>query len=157
MPIQPVRCDSHGSRCRLFQIANCKLQIANCSQPSSTINHQPSTIKHLSTVILVTNDGMGTAEAALRHKLIRIYLGILCEDKLPPKAICFYADGVKLVVEGSPVLDLLKQLESQGVPLISCITCLRYYGLAERVKVGVVGGMHDIVTAQWHAGKVITL
>jgi len=100
---------------------------------------------------------MGTAEPALRHKLIRVYLGILVEDNLSPKAICFYADGVKLVVEGSPVLDLLKQLESRGIPLLSCVTCLRHYGLAERVRVGVVGGMHDIVTAQWHADKVITL
>jgi len=127
------------------------------SEPRSSINHQPSTINSPSTVILVTCDGMGSAEAALRHKLIRLYLGILIEDNLSPKAICFYAEGVKLVVEGSPVLDLLKQLESRGVALISCVTCLRHYGLVERVKVGVVGGMHDIVTAQWHANKVITL
>lgn len=127
------------------------------SEPRPTLNPQSSTLNHPSTVILVTNDGMGSAEAALRHKLIRLYLGILLEDNLAPKAICFYADGVKLVVEGSPVLDLLKQLEARGIALISCVTCLRHYGLVERVKVGVVGGMHDIVTAQWHGSKVITL
>ena len=64
---------------------------------------------------------------------------------------------MKLVVEGSPVIDLLKQLESKGVLLISCLTCLNYYNLAEKVAVGVIGGMPDIVAAQWRASKVITL
>ena len=109
------------------------------------------------TIILVTDDGMGKAEPELRHKLIRIYLTMLLDSGLLPGAICFYADGVKLVVEGSPVLGLLKQLEDKGVLLISCVTCINHYNLAEKVAVGVMGGMHDIVAAQWQAGKVITL
>lgn len=44
-----------------------------------------------------------------------------------------------------------------GVRLISCVTCLKYYGLAERVRVGVVGGMHDILEVQRRAQKVITI
>ena len=62
-----------------------------------------------------------------------------------------------MVVEGSPVLDLLQSLEAKGVRLIICSTCLQYYGLTEKVKVGIVGGMGDILLAQWMAGKVITL
>jgi intracellular sulfur oxidation DsrE/DsrF family protein len=74
-----------------------------------------------------------------------------------PAAICFYTDGVKLVVEGSPVLEPLKSLEARGVHLIICSTCLSYFGLEDKVRVGVVGGMTDIIEAQWRAGKVITL
>ena len=110
-----------------------------------------------STVILINNDGMGAAEEALRHKLLKVYLTMLQDNSLYPGAICFYAGGVKLVVEGSPVLDLLKSLESKGVRLIICITCLQYYGLTDKVKVGIVGGMSDILLAQWLAKKVITL
>jgi hypothetical protein len=109
------------------------------------------------TVILVTNDGMGTADAALRHKLLGIYLKLLLEHDYLPAAICFYADGVKLVVKGSPVLDVLGQIEAKGVHLVSCVTCLNYYGLNDRVAVGIVGGMHDIVELQRRAQKVITL
>ncbi len=108
-------------------------------------------------VILLTDDGMGHAEPELRRKLPRIYLTMLLENSFLPEAICFYGDGVKLVVEGSPVLDLLQQLEEKGVVLISCVTCINHYNLAEKVAVGVIGGMHDIVAAQWRAGKVITL
>ena len=110
-----------------------------------------------STAIVVNNDGIGSVEEPLRHKLIELYLQMLLENELYPGAICFYANGVKLVVEGSPVLNLLKTLESNGVHLISCITCLRYFNLTEKVAVGVQGGMNDILLAQWMAGRVITL
>ena len=62
-----------------------------------------------------------------------------------------------MVVEGSPVLDLLQALEAKGVRLILCSTCLQYYGLTDKVAVGIVGGMNDILLAQWMANKVITL
>jgi hypothetical protein len=110
-----------------------------------------------SLVLLVTNDGMGRATTELQYKLIGTYLRLLDEHAMLPTAICFYTDGVKLVVEGSPVLDQLKSLEAKGVHLIVCSTCLNYFGLEDKVKVGIVGGMTDIIEAQWRAGKVITL
>ncbi len=110
-----------------------------------------------STVILINNDGMGSAEEPLRHKLLRVYLTMLQENEFYPGAICFYAGGVKMVVEDSPVLDLLRALEEKGVRLIICSTCLQYFGLTEKVAVGIIGGMSDIVLAQWMANKVITL
>ena len=82
---------------------------------------------------------------------------MLQENEFYPGAICFYSEGVKMVVEGSPVLDLLRALETKGVRLIICITCLQYYGLSDKVAVGIVGGMNDIVLAQWMAGKVVAL
>lgn len=110
-----------------------------------------------STVILVNNDGMGKSEPPLQHKLMQTYLRLLDETSHMPKAICFYADGVKLVVEGSPVLEQLRALEAKGVLLLICQTCLNYFGLIEKVRVGIVGGMPDIIAAQWRAQKVITL
>ena len=109
------------------------------------------------TIILVTREGMGSADAALQHKLLDTYLKLLMENNTLPAAICFYTDGVKLVVEGSPLLERLTQIEQKGVRLIICSTCLNYFGLAEKVRVGIVGGMSDIVEAQGKASKVITL
>lgn len=100
---------------------------------------------------------MGRAEASLRHKLIRTYLTLLDENGMLPGAICFYTEGVKLVVEGSPVLEALRSLESRGVHMIICKTCLDSFGIADRVGVGIIGGMTDIVAAQWKAAKVITI
>lgn len=100
---------------------------------------------------------MGSADTPLQHKLLDTYLKLLMENQSLPSAICFYTEGVKLVVEGSPFLDRLSQIEQKGVHLIICSTCLNYYGLAENVRVGIVGGMSDILEAQRRAGKVITL
>ena len=110
-----------------------------------------------STVVLVTSNGMGVAEEPLQQELLSIYLKMLQQNEFVPGAICFYGDGVKMVVKGSPVLELLRDLEAKGVRLIICITCLKYFDLEDKVAVGIVGGMHDIMLAQWMADKVITL
>jgi intracellular sulfur oxidation DsrE/DsrF family protein len=109
------------------------------------------------TVILITRNGMGDAEAALQQMLITTYFKLLDENNVMPGAICFYAAGVKLVVGDSPVLHSLRSLETKGVRLILCSTCLNYYNLTEHVQVGIVGGMTDIIEAQLRAAKVITL
>jgi intracellular sulfur oxidation DsrE/DsrF family protein len=109
------------------------------------------------TVILFTRNGMGDAEPELQIKLASTYLNLLDENNILPAAICFYTDGVKLVVDGSPVLETLKSLESKGVRLILCSTCLNYFNLVEKVKVGIVGGMTDIIEAQMKAGKVVSV
>lgn len=110
-----------------------------------------------STLLVLTGDGMGHGDDALRTKLLATYLTLLAENDVLPGAICFYTEGVKLVVDGSPVLDLLKALEAKGVHLIVCTTCLNHYGLMDRVAVGIVGGMTDIISAQGKAAKVVTL
>ncbi len=108
-------------------------------------------------VIVINRNGMGEADQPLQHMLISTYLTLLNEYEELPNAICFYTEGVHLVVDGSPVLDILRTLENKGVRLIICTTCLNYYNLASRVKVGIPGGMADILEAQRLASKVITL
>lgn len=109
------------------------------------------------TVILVTRKGMGSADPDLQKKLLESYLTLVEDAKLLPAALCFYGDGVKLVVKGSGVISQLTALEEQGVYLLVCGTCIEYYGLADQVAVGIVGGMTDILEAQLRADKVITI
>jgi hypothetical protein len=108
-------------------------------------------------VIIINREGMGSADLGLQQKLLDTYLKLLIENATLPAVVCFYTDGVKLVVEGSPLLERLRQLEGSGVRLIACSTCLNYLGLTEKVRVGIVGGMPDIIEAQARASKVITL
>ncbi len=111
------------------------------------------------TVILVTHEGMGDSKdsASLPLTLLGKYLDLLLAGGNLPNAICFYTDGVKMVIDGSPVLVQLKALEAKGMRLIACSTCLEKMGLTKQVKVGIVGGMPDILEAQMKADKVITL
>ncbi len=109
------------------------------------------------TVILVTRNGMGDSYTTLQQSLIVKYFSLLNENNILPSVICFYTDGVKLAVTGSPVLDQLRELERKGVHLILCGTCLAFYELTDQVQVGIVGGMTDIIEAQFRASKVISI
>ena len=110
------------------------------------------------TVLVFNKDGMGSTDyRELRHRLAKTYLTMILDNSYLPAAICFYTDGVQLVCDRSPVLDELRQLADKGVFLIVCKTCLDYLDLVEERQVGIVGGMADIIEAQWRAGKVITL
>jgi hypothetical protein len=111
----------------------------------------------MNTTLLVTRTGMGHAEPALAHKLIASYFGLLdLEDRLP-QTIAFYAEGVRLVCEGSHVLEELAALVARGVDLVACGTCLNYYDLTKSRQVGREGTMRDIIAAQFDADKVITI
>jgi hypothetical protein len=54
-------------------------------------------------------------------------------------------------------LERLTEIEKKGVRLVICSTCLNYFSLTEKVRVGIIGGMPDIIEAQANANKVITL
>src|ERR1044072_2316500 len=105
------------------------------------------------TVLLITENGMGKADQNLQLPLIHKYFDLLLQSQDLPSAICFYTNGVQLVCEGSPALEQLFALESKNVRLIICSTCLNYFDLNEKVKVGIVGGMGDILEAQIKADK----
>lgn len=100
---------------------------------------------------------MGKADLPLGQKLIGKYFELLALHTDLPAAIFFYTEGVKLVIDDSPVLGQLKALEAKGVRLIVCSTCLDYFSIANRVQIGIVGGMPDIIEAQMMAEKVITI
>jgi intracellular sulfur oxidation DsrE/DsrF family protein len=109
------------------------------------------------TVLIINNNGMGKGPQDLQLTLLSKYLELLEQQIDLPSAICFYTEGVRLVTEGSPVIEKLQLLEGKGVRLIVCSTCLNYFGLSEKIKIGIVGGMGDILEAQRLANKVITL
>lgn len=109
-------------------------------------------------VIIFNGNGMGqTSEQLLKDKLTKTFLTLASQNGDLPRAICFYTDGVKLACDGSPVLDELRLLEDRGVRLILCQTCLDYFGLKDKVRVGIVGGMGDIITTMWQADTVVTV
>ena len=110
------------------------------------------------TVFVFASYGMGhTEDADLKIRLAKKFLALIASANPLPTQICFYTDGVKLCVTGSPVLDELRALSAKGVELVLCSTCLETFGLRGQVAVGVVGGMGDIITAMTNADNTVTL
>ena len=100
---------------------------------------------------------MGHAEPGLSHKLLVNYLKLLQETDRIPDAMGFMTEGVKLLVEESPVLSQLQEMEQKGVIILVCGTCLNYYRLMDKLLVGMVGHMSDIIEMQFKAEKLISL
>jgi selenium metabolism protein YedF len=108
-------------------------------------------------VLVVSSDIMGRGEAELGKILIRGFFHTLGEVEPLPQTAIFFNTGVKLACEGSPVLDDLRALESQGIEMLICGTCLGYLELAEKLAVGQVSNMYDIAETMLWAGKVVNL
>lgn len=122
--------------------------------PRNEISVNPS---FSDTVILVAREGMGDAPPELRMKLLVSWCSLMIENRMLPGAICFYGEGVKVLAAGSPALIPLREMESQGVRLVVCKTCLDFFGLRDRLGTGIIGGMGDIQAATALARKVIAL
>ena len=107
------------------------------------------------TVVAVTSDAMGHGSDELGKQLMKGFLYAVSQlDKLP-KTILFYNGGARLTTEGSLSLEDLKSMEAQGVQILTCGTCLNYYGLTEKLAVGGVTNMYSIVETLAEADKVI--
>jgi len=104
-----------------------------------------------------TRFGMGEGPQELQRVLAGKLLTLTLDSGILPSKVLFYTDGVRLACQGSPVLEQLKQLEANGVELVLCSTCLETYQLRDKVEVGIVGGMGDILQVIQQAGKVVSL
>ncbi len=109
-----------------------------------------------SVVLFISSDAIGCGSEDLGQKLMIAFVQVLHEIIPQPETIIFMNSGVKLVAEGSKVIEDLQVLENQGVELLACGTCLRYYELNEKVAAGQVSNMYDIVSSLFNAGKVIS-
>lgn len=109
-------------------------------------------------VLVVPGEFMGRGEhEELGQVLMRAFFHTLGEIQPMPHKIIFFNSGVKLVVEGSPVLEDLQVLCERGVEILACGTCLEYYELKEQVAVGAISNMYTIAETMLGAGKVIYL
>jgi selenium metabolism protein YedF len=106
-------------------------------------------------VVAISSSFMGTGDDKLGKTLLKGFVFALSQLPQLPQTILLYNGGAKLSVEGSESLEDLQNMEKQGVKIMTCGTCLNYYGLADKLKVGEVTNMYAIVETLAGAGKVI--
>lgn len=110
-----------------------------------------------SIVIVITSDKLGQGDEELGKVLMKSYTYALTEATPLPKAVMFLNSGIKLTSDGSLVLENIKKLEDSGVEIVSCGTCLDFYQLKDKLKVGIIGNMYSIIEKMNSAGKVINI
>ena len=115
------------------------------------------------TVVAIASATMGEGSEELGKTLLKAFVFALTQQDKLPKTILFYNGGAALTCEGSAMLEDLKELEAQGVKkmeeegveILTCGTCLNFYGLTEKLAVGSVTNMYTIAEKLTQAGNVV--
>ncbi|WP_294856333.1 sulfurtransferase-like selenium metabolism protein YedF [uncultured Oscillibacter sp.] len=106
-------------------------------------------------VVAVDTDVMGRGSEELGKTLMKGFLFAVSQLPSLPKTVLFYNGGAHLTCQGSASLEDIKALADKGVDIRTCGTCLNFYGLTDKLEVGSVTNMYEIVETLAQAGKVV--
>lgn len=106
-------------------------------------------------VVAVTKNVMGGGDDTLGRTLLKSFLYAVAQQDTLPRTILFYNGGASVACEGSDSLEDLVAMEKAGVEILTCGTCLNFYGLSDKLKVGQVTNMYSIVEKLSAADLVI--
>ncbi len=106
-------------------------------------------------VVVISADHMGEGDDKLGKTLLKGFLFALGQLDELPKTILFYNGGARISCEGSESLEDLKALSEKGVEILTCGTCLNFYGLSEKLAVGGVTNMYSIVETMANADLIL--
>jgi selenium metabolism protein YedF len=106
-------------------------------------------------VVALASDEMGIGDEKLGHILMKGFVYALTEREQLPRAVLLYNRGAFLSVEGSGSLADLKLLETQGVEILTCGTCLNHFGLSDKLGVGSATNMYAIAEKMMQASLIV--
>ena len=128
---------------------------ASDTKPVTKATVKSDEIKLKETIVVIDSDKMGDGDEEFSKTLLKGFIYALSSQDIPPAKILFYNTGVRITTEGSASIEDLKVLEKAGAKIYSCGACLNNYGLSEKLSVGEVTNMYDIVSYLMEADLVI--
>ncbi|MFH1135268.1 MAG: sulfurtransferase-like selenium metabolism protein YedF [Pseudomonadota bacterium] len=109
-----------------------------------------------SLVVGISNRFMGQGADELGRLLMKAFIKSLPDATIKPRAVVFYNSGVYLTCEGSENIEAIQALENSGVRVFSCGTCLDYFGLKDKLAVGLVTNMYEIIETLSGADRIVS-
>ncbi len=132
------------------------LTIQRTQKQAVSLENQEEKKKSITnTVFYIASDQMGIGVEDLGHILMRAFIKTIKDLKKKPEKLIFVNSGVKLSTKGSKVISDLQELQKSGITILSCGTCLDFYGLKEDLEVGNISNMFEILSSLEKADKVI--
>ncbi|MCL2882096.1 MAG: sulfurtransferase-like selenium metabolism protein YedF [Coriobacteriia bacterium] len=107
--------------------------------------------------LMINSESLGQGDYELGKTLMKKFLHTAVASGETPEGIALLNSGVKLACEGSPVLDELRSFEERGAKISSCITCLEFYDLLDKVAVGIQGTMSLYVQYMFDADDTFVI
>jgi len=110
----------------------------------------------MSFTYLISSDTIGHQDSELGKRLMHSFFMKLLEAAEKPSHILFLERGVQLLLPQFSAVNVLKILEKEyAVELLACVTCLDYYDIRDKIEVGKVSSMPEIIAAMHESDKVI--
>ena len=123
--------------------------------PQEPVVCQPQRSGKKNIVVVIRRAQMGGGSEELGKTLLKGFLFALSQQDQLPTTLLFYNGGAALTCEGSGALEDLKTLEAMGVEILTCGTCLNFYGLTEQLQVGEVTNMYTIAEKMTQADLLV--
>ena len=120
-------------------------EILRCDVPASPV-----------IVCVIGSETMGRGNEELGWALLQTYVQTIKDVSPLPEKILLYNGGVKLVATESGALDALRDLQSRGVDILACGTCLDFYQLKSALQVGQITNMYEIMNTMTCADKIVS-
>jgi selenium metabolism protein YedF len=95
--------------------------------------------------ILVAHDVLGGNDKELGEVLMKAFLGCISKLSHRPAVMAFMNEGVKLVLPESSACDYIKELEKAGTKILVCGTCTTHFNITEKIAVGTISNMFEIM------------
>ncbi|WP_458408244.1 sulfurtransferase-like selenium metabolism protein YedF [Anaerotignum sp.] len=106
-------------------------------------------------VVVLSANVMGTGDEKLGTSLMKAFVFAVTKQDVLPETIVCYNTGAYLTCEGADTLEDLKSLEAEGVNILTCGTCLDFYGIKDKLAVGTVTNMYEIVEVMEKAKSIV--
>lgn len=107
-------------------------------------------------VVYVGNNCMGRGDDVLGAKLMRGFLRTLIDSAPLPWRVIFINSGVKLTTIDDEAVEAVSMLQEKGAEILSCGTCLQYFNLEDKLRVGKATNMFEVIESFNAADKVIS-
>ncbi|MEZ8738781.1 sulfurtransferase-like selenium metabolism protein YedF [Photobacterium swingsii] len=137
----------HGASCEVLQAEEEQTIIASFA--AGQVMKQKSYV--------VGSDTLGKGDDVIGHKLMNAFFNVSSDYEQAPASIFFMNTAAKLCVEGADALAALQKLEEKGTEIIVCGTCLDFFGIKDKLAVGRIGTMHDLIGIYHKQKEVISL
>src|SRR4030067_1501489 len=106
-------------------------------------------------VVYINSNLLGGGDEDLGSCLMKAFLKTLLDLETKPYRLILVNSGVQLASEASKVLEIMEALSEKGVEILSCGTCIDFYELKGKMRVGAITNMYDIIQSMLEADRLI--
>jgi selenium metabolism protein YedF len=150
-----VSSEVQGGEFRVVGTKGKRESVPETTSPTSEAKDRESGAKKI--MVLVTSVHIGHGDDGLGDMLMFNFLKTLKEMGPDLWRLVFVNSGVSFTAEGSEAVPILQELAAEGVQILACGACLAYFHILDKMQVGEVTNMLEIVTSMQLADSVVTI